>query len=280
MKNRIELQRGFTLVEMVMVIVITGIIAGVVAIFIRAPVQGYFDMETRVELTDTADTALRRIGRDLRLALPNSVRTPNASCIEFLPTITGGRYRADVTGNAAAPGAQLDFTTATTTFDVLGGMTSVPVKDDMVVVYNLGIPGADAYSGVNRATIQSADAASITLSAATLFPLASPANRFQVIPGKEQAVSYVCSGAGTDASGNGTGVLQRFSGYGFVYPEPTVCPEVPAGAPQLARNVSGCAFVYNPLVNERSGLVSLQVSLTRNSETVNLYHEVHVSNVP
>ena len=68
--------RGFTLVEMIIVIVITGIIGGMVAMFIRMPVQGYVDSARRAEMTDIADTALRRIGRDLRTAVPNSVRVP------------------------------------------------------------------------------------------------------------------------------------------------------------------------------------------------------------
>lgn len=34
---------GFTLIEMIMVIVITGIIAGMVAVFIRSPIDGYFN---------------------------------------------------------------------------------------------------------------------------------------------------------------------------------------------------------------------------------------------
>ena len=79
MRTRRKTQRGFTLVEMIVVIVITGIIAGVVAIFLRAPVQGYVDSARRAEMTDIADTALRRIGRDLRTAVPNSVRVP-CSC--------------------------------------------------------------------------------------------------------------------------------------------------------------------------------------------------------
>ena len=41
--------RGFTLVEMIIVIVITGIIGGIVAIFLRAPVQGYVDSARRAE---------------------------------------------------------------------------------------------------------------------------------------------------------------------------------------------------------------------------------------
>ena len=63
--------RGFTLIEMIMVIVITGVIAGMVAVFIKGPVDSYFDMARRAELTDIADTAMRRMTRDIRLALPN-----------------------------------------------------------------------------------------------------------------------------------------------------------------------------------------------------------------
>src|SRR3546814_14445188 len=51
--------RGFTLIEMVIVIVITCIIAAGVAEFIRAPVTGYVDIVSRAELTDEADTAGR-----------------------------------------------------------------------------------------------------------------------------------------------------------------------------------------------------------------------------
>lgn len=271
-------QHGFTLIEAVMVITITGIIAAAVAVFIRTPIQGYFDLERRAEMSDAADTALRRIGRDLRLALPNSVRTVAASplCLEYLPTSSGGRYRADL------PGTVLDFSTPTATFDVLSPLNPVPIAGDQLVVYNLGIPGADAYSGVNRASISAATANSITLTAAMQFPFASPGNRFQVIPNAEQAVFYVCtnSGSGIDSAGNGNGALYRLSGYGFNPADPAACPAIPAGTPVLAQNVSACAFAYSPLVNQRNGLVSMQIAITKDNETASLYHEVHVSNVP
>lgn len=259
-----------------MVITITGIIAAAVAIFIRTPIQGYFDLERRVEMTDAADTALRRIARDLRLALPNSTRTVDASplCLEYLPTVSGGRYRADL------PGAVLDFSSATETFDVLSPLNPVPAAGDQLVVYNLGIPGADAYSGENLATISAATATSITLNPAMLFPLASPGNRFQVIPAAEQAVFYVCSGTGIDAAGNGIGALYRLSQYGINPAAPAACPAIPAGTPLLAQHVSDCNFSYAAGVMERNGLVSMRITITKNHETVNLYHEVHVSNVP
>ncbi len=74
MRAQHKQQYGFTLIEMIVVIVITGIIAGVVAVFLKAPVQGYIDSARRAELTDIADTAIRRMARDVRTAVPNSVR--------------------------------------------------------------------------------------------------------------------------------------------------------------------------------------------------------------
>src|SRR5262249_57485691 len=65
--------RGVTLIEMIVVIAITGIIAAAVAMFIRRPVEGYIDAARRAELTDIADTALRPMTRDLRSPLPNTI---------------------------------------------------------------------------------------------------------------------------------------------------------------------------------------------------------------
>lgn len=271
-------QRGFTLIEAVMVITITGILAAVVAVFIRSPIQGYFALERRVAVTDTADTALRRIGRDLRLALPNSIRSVGASplCMEYIPTGSGGRYRAE------APGAALDFTTPTTTFDVFSTLNPIPANGDQMVIYNLGIPGADAYSGVNRATISSASANSITLASATLFPLSSPGNRFQVLPAADQAVFYVCtnSGTGIDANGNGNGNLYRLAHYGFNAAAPTSCPAIPANTPMLAQNISNCKFTYEVGETQRNSLVSVRLAVTQNNETASLYDAIHVSNSP
>jgi len=47
-------QRGVTLIELVMVIVVTGIIAAGVAVFIQRPVEGYIDAGRRATLTNEA----------------------------------------------------------------------------------------------------------------------------------------------------------------------------------------------------------------------------------
>ncbi|MGV8893978.1 MAG: type II secretion system protein [Burkholderiaceae bacterium] len=278
-------QRGFTLIEAIMVITITGIIAGMVALFMRTPIQGYLDLERRTEMTDAADTAVRRIARDVHLALPNSVRTVDASqlCLEYLPTSIGGRYRADV--DNLGNGNILDFDVSDTSFDILGSLNPVPSSGDQLVISNFGIPGADAYSGVNRATISAVAGNSITWSPAMTFPLElkSPGSHFQVIPAAEQAVFYVCtnSGTGVDAAGNGNGALYRLSHYGFNATAPTACPAIPVITPPvLAQNVSGCTFTYAPGVTQRNGLVSMGITITKAGESVTLYHEVHVSNAP
>jgi hypothetical protein len=45
--------------------------------------------------------------------------------------------------------------------------------------------------------------------------------------------------------------------------------------------VSSCSFTYDPsVVAQRSGLVTMNLGITENNETVTLYSATHVSNVP
>lgn len=262
---------GFTLIEMIIVISLTSIVAAAVAVFIRGPVQGYFDSARRAELTDIADTALRRMARDLRLALPNSVRE-TGTAIEFLQTRTGGRYRLEGDGGTT-PADELDFTATDSSFDVLGNLSNTPQTGDLVVVYNLGFTGADAYSGDNSSSITGVSGDTISINAKQ-FPFESPGNRFHVVSGP---VSYVCAGVGTDANGDGTGTLHRYWNYGI-----SATQTVPPGGNSalLANKISACSFVYQPGVTARSGLVSLLLQITEANESVPLYHEIHVPNVP
>jgi MSHA biogenesis protein MshO len=261
---------GFTLLEAVVVIAITGIVAAIVAVFIRAPVQGYFDSANRAELTDVADTALRRISRDLHLALPNSVRVTGSNHVmEFLSTRDGGRYRSDVgTGGA---GDILDFTQNDTSFDILGPPITFATTD-YIVVYNLGIPGADAYESntVRRAYNGTAGAQSnVSITSATPFPFDSPSHRFQVV---DTPVTYLC-----DLT---AGTLTRYSGYTIVSTQPNPPTGGSLVAALLAKNLTACDFSYTAGVTQRSALVSIRLSVTQSNETVSLYHEVHVNNVP
>ena len=283
--------KGFTLVEMIMVIVITGIIGGMVAVFLKAPVQQYMDVARRADITDIADTALRRVGRDVRLALPNSVRVTGtcdgtATCfLEFLPAPSGGRYRtvadagtlcAAVVGNA--DGDALSFTAADTCFEVLGSMPAVTAGNE-IVLYNLGITGSDAYAGNtlathNRRVVSAAGANSISITSLTTLPFDSPGHRFHVI---STPVTYVCDGIGT---------LWRYWGYAIQPLQTSTDSIVELDAlpgvqkARLATNVGSCRFTYDPLVSARNGLVTTHLGITKDGETATLYSAAHVSNQP
>jgi MSHA biogenesis protein MshO len=280
---------GFTLVEMIIVIVITGIVAVAVAVFIRAPVQGYVDTVARAELTDEADTAVRRLSRDLRLALPNSVRVTSLSngqqFLELLLTRTGGRYLDE--SDAISGGNILDFANSSDmTFTAVGALSTDAVQTiqigaanhgDYVVVYNLG-PGQDpanAYcagdSCGNRAKIAGVAGQTITLAAnpfALQSPsLRSPGHRFQIV---SMPVTYACA----------NGLLQRYANY----PIAAVQATPPAGTPALLANgVVACSFSYTTLANKRSALVGITLGLSKanaNAGVVTLFHQVHVDNTP
>jgi len=268
-------QRGFTLIELIMVIVLMGVIGGMVSVFMKSPIDAYMASGRRAALTDTADTVVRRMARDIQKSLPNSIRTPTAQCVEFIPTKTGGRYRAQDAG-------ALDFTVAASSFNMLGSNAALAADQqikvgDVIVVYNLGIPDSDAYQltgSINRAVVRGTDPlseAGVPLETtiplvSTLFPLASPNSRFQVVPANENVVSLVCSG----------GNLHRTAST-FINAATTSCP---ATGPILASGVSACNFDYSGSDLQRNALISMRIELTNNGESVSLQHEVHVNNTP
>ena len=288
-------QRGFTIVELVIVIVITGIIAASLTVFFRPAVDSYLSSRSRADLTDQADTALRRMVRDVRVAVPNSIRTPGDQCFELIPTSTGGRYRRgpDTVNDAATCtsttcSAPLDTTQATTVFDVLSPLSSTPAVGDWVVVGNQN-PG-DVYAGTNRGAITAAVSAPANAAfgrhritvASTQFPIGYDGGRFSIVPNAQRAVFYVCSGAdGTlDATGNGKGTLYRLMrDFNPVYP--TACPST-AAADVLATRVRSCSFVYDPNqgATQQNGFVWMQLEVARNGEAAHMAMGAHVSNAP
>lgn len=294
---RMRAARGFTLVEAIVSIVIIGILGAIVAVFIKAPIQGYADSVARAEAGDEADLALRRMAREIRLALPNSVRVnADGSAIEFLLTKTGGRY-LDVEDEVDPTlGTPLSFTDPNSlTFTVVGGLQADVAAGEYVVVYNLGagMAPANAYefnqAGVNRniARVEAAPASSTKLVMKSSNPFArddampSPGSRFQIV---STPVTFQCAKEGNNF------VLRRYAGYGIrsQMSDPMTNP-VP-GSAVLARRVSACEnlFAYDVANVElrRSALVLLTLGLaTRGagdagSGQIRLVHQVHVDNTP
>ncbi len=302
---------GFTLIEALMVMVIMGILAAMGATLIRGPVLGYIESTRRAELSDVADYSLRRIAREVRLALPNSLRVTTVggvTYVEFIVTSGGGRYRDVLEGT----GNPLNFsstalcnggtpTPANCQFDIVG-MTAAqtPVAaGDFIVVYNLGQDSAknsyapaDAYApcgttppGCNIAAVAAVataagvstitlapDAGGVNVFAHQTPPLPSPSNRFHVVPGGTRAVTYACPSV--------RGVMQRFANYGFNAAQAT--PPV-GGASTIIANDASCVVTYeNNIANQRNGLLTIALTLSdaEGDASVTLLREIHLDNSP
>lgn len=270
--------RGFTLLELILVIVITGILATMSTDIITFPVKSYLDLQRRTTLVDTADLALRRMQRDIRRALPNSIRiTGGGTVIEMLHTTDGGRYRslqdgAKVAGSGLCdsnPASDsLDLTVADDCFEVMGVLKSFKpqaTSGESLVIYNLGSSTADAYAGNNRTAVVDSTAANIVKFTALKFPFASPQQRFFIV---DTPVTYRCDTA--------TGRLLRYSNYAIAATQPN--PPGVDGRLQ-ADKIAACMFSYQSGANSRSGLVSVTITVTDAAgESVRLLHQIHVDN--
>ena len=289
---------GFSLVELVVVIAISGIIAAIIGVFIVRPIQGYEALARRAELVDAAESALRRMQREIRRALPNSIRivdegSGNGRVLELLPAVDGGRYRENPPGN---PNARLSFNTADSDFDMLGNLlcTTNPAitgacatyNNFWVVIYNLGQPGANAYAGTDVITFGStltvasngaADGVSdhININPDFDFAFRSPNQRFFIVA---SPISYVCDTAAR--------TLTRYQGYPLTAAQTSIDTNAELGAlatgARIADQVQSCTLLYEPGTNVRGGLVTIGLTIrdAATNEEVRLLHQVHVDNVP
>lgn len=277
---------GFTLVEVVVTMVIMGVLAATATLFYKPVVEIFLGQRNRSQLLAETGIALQLMLRDVRAAVPNSIRSPSSDCFETIPTRSGGRYRMGL--DTVAGGAQaVDPSTTTTSFDVLTPLAATPAVGDWVVVDNEN--PADVYAGTNRSAITSVSTPAATAGTVRLgidalqFPAGYDGGRFVVVPNADKAVFYVCSGASTtlDSRGDAPGVLVRLKNYGFNAATPGACPSI-AGGDVVVRNVRSCRFLYtaNQGATQQSGFISLQLELTRGRESASLLMGAHVVNQP
>jgi MSHA biogenesis protein MshO len=269
-------QSGFTLVELIMVIVIMGVIGGMVSVFMKSPIDAYFDSARRAALTDVADTVVRRMARDIQKALPNSISiTTNGPCVEFIPTKTGGRYQStDGSGSLTTGATSFTMLGSNTTF--AGPLNPLPTdqqiaQGDVIVVGNTGQPGADAYSGDNTMLVGAPPfSVTGTTNIETTFPVSAiptltvyNSSRFQVVPGNERVVSYVCDSSGLHRTVNSTDFTHSCLATG----------------PLLASRAT-CTFLFDQR-SQTDALIHITLQLSDASgESVSLYHEVHIGTSP
>ncbi len=297
-----KISKGFTLIELIVVIVLLGIMSAGAGLLITRPIEAYSDQLRRQQLVDSAEMAVRKIETDIRRALPNSLRIdvsnmPDSWALEMINVLDGARYRDEVQSGAVGYTSAahiLLFNGVDAEFNVLGkftSMTTATLPNSMrAVIYNTS-PSAiynDAVTtdtsgiisypqGVELTTVSAAgfdDEHHIRLPSAFQFALRSPTQRMFIVSGP---VSYVCDKT--------TGYLTRYADYGYQNTQLTSSADLAAlpgvEEARVATQLAGCGISYQPGASQRSGLVSLDLTLTDNkNESVRLLHQVHVDNVP
>ncbi|WP_235983384.1 PilW family protein [Aquipseudomonas guryensis] len=286
---------GFTLVELVMVIALAGVVAVLISTVMSNPLQSFVDQSRRAELVDLAAGALNRMARDVRLAVPNTLRTPDGQTFELLAIHDAGRYRANLAGGAVRNDPPLcQGAPAACEIEVLSpGLDAARVAEARwMVLYNIGAntlgdsvwPPFNSSSSASPAVITpngvgfALNSGVLTLSGAAApgfrFKFASPQHRFYLA---REVLGYRCDNPGTDAAtGNGTGVIRRasFSSLASSYSYSA------ANSSLLVDGVSTCTFTYEPGTNARGGLITLRVGVKRQGEEIMLLQQVHVDNAP
>ncbi len=280
---------GFTLIELVITMTIMGIVISFAALFFSGPVRGFTDQARRAELVDSAESALRRMGRDIRRALPNSVRVRtngSIAAIEFLNTVEGIRYRAGPPpGNADG---YLTLSGADGAFNSIGLFDAITKPfsstSHYLSIYNVGVPGANAYELLNVITPTGTqidiDAAAeagednIVLTPAFQFAYPSPRQRVYLI---DTPVSFLCDTA--------TGTLNRYDGYTITSnhaDRDSAAELLAAGGTEglMSDNMSACNFTFTPGTAQRAGLITLSLTVAQEGESIFLLQQVHVDNVP
>lgn len=284
---------GFTLIELVIVIVIIGILAAMSTQLITLPVKSYIDLKRRTTLVDTADITLRRMQRDIRRALPNSVRVDSSgTMLELLHTIDGGRYRASSANNNTGTisslcgtfaGDILDFDPhpdpPEDCFEAIGGLSSfvpsaTPTHDKFLYVYNTDVAIAYMDSNdqkSNRRLLTKSDSdhpnAIKFIRLSYPFPHESPEQHFFIV---DTPITYYC-----DLNNK---QLLRYHGYGIQ--ADLAIPSSQYGQLQ-ANKIDACRFTYTIDSSTRSGLVTLEITLKDTTgDSVTLMHQIHVDNLP
>ncbi|MGL4900070.1 MAG: PilW family protein [Shewanella sp.] len=269
--------QGFTLVEMVTVILILGILVVGVSSFIIFGTRMFVESSTVDQVLSQSRFALERMTRELRSALPNSVRLNGDNltyqCIEFVPTEASTSYVAmPIAPSAAALSGTV----------MVDNLSSKLAVNQYAWIYPLTERDVYDAAAQKRAQINSmstlANQMTLTFTANVRFADASPRQRIYFA---SAPVSYCVEKA--PAANELT--LTRYTGYGLVASQPA--PKDMGSGVLMAQGIANALtssadlpFILTPSSLVNNAMVQLQPRFNVNGETLQYRHQVQVINVP
>ncbi|SEB00519.1 PilW family protein [Alkalimonas amylolytica] len=265
------ISRGFTLIELITSIVLLSILAISVTSFIGFAARMYVDVSEREQVLGQSRFAIERLSRELRSAVPNSVRIAGSGalqCVEFTPFVISGLYlQAPISPDAAT---ELELASATGFAEVQGNERLVIYPRETADIYD----ATRAYNVLlNGITPDASGSDAVAhLAASHSFPKHSPERRFYLLA---TPVSYCVQG----------NQLWRYTGYGFAatQPEPAAMGTgvLMAEGLRISALPAGQVFRYDAPVLSRNAVVHIVLNFGNTlSEDLFFNHEVHLPNVP
>ncbi|MGQ8366063.1 type II secretion system protein [Glaciecola sp. 1036] len=278
-------QTGFTLVELILVIVLLGIIGAGSAHFIRSASDVYVDVTEREALLRNASFAVERFTRELASAVPNSVRVSgntSVHCLEFVPIKWNAYYLSlpSVSGSSA----QVDIVQMAD----IDGNPYVPSGSDMAIVYPLQASHVYNASENRRQAITActddgqgdcslADDPDhvVQLTVSDGFPLSSPTRRLYIA---DSSISYCLRGQQLyrhTSSINSTQTLYTSGGQLMAQGLQNVLSSNPQATPGALD-----PFRVVDATLTRNGFTRANFLFARSDEQISIVKEVHIPNVP
>ncbi|NVD07580.1 prepilin-type N-terminal cleavage/methylation domain-containing protein [Vibrio sp. JPW-9-11-11] len=234
-------QRGFTLIEMILTIVVGGILVLGIAGFVELGARGYADTVDRQRLQTQAKFVLEKMAREVRHAVPNLFRSED-NCVYFYPIIYSGFYA--ISGNdiefIVGQRDDLDASSFNDLAMIINPTTNRTVRDDSFsLTGQVTALGNQVFSVANQVTNLTSE---------------SVAKRFYIFHPNQERRYCIASVAGRSR-------VER------------------DGAPLSDFVVSG-SLNYQPATVQNNGLVHANLTFSQNGERTNFEQEIQVINVP
>lgn len=265
---------GFTLIEMVTVILILGIIVVGISSFVILGTRIFVESSAVDQVLSQSRFGIERMTRDIRRAVPNSMRVLTATdgsyqCLELLPISASTSY----IDAPFFPQSVQNTLTAIKSVRSINAVQSVLIYPlTASEVYNP--QGLTAKRFLVQSVAESGDLLTITLTQSIRFTEASPIKRLYVA---QSPLSYCF----INTAGNVDLRLYQQYGYKAVQPSPA---DMGNGV-LMAQNITNTltinpAIILTPATLVTNAIVHLQPRFRVNGETFQYQHQVQVMNVP